>query len=269
MNLVTLFCFLGSFSVFIISVFLAFDNPAALVDGPSILIVVGGTLTTTMVCFSPKLVVNLLRVFFRRMLGKTQVDYNLVIGDIAELAKASRRGRPAFDAAIKNVKHPFLKEGAEILYWSESDISEDELRDLLETRIQTVFETYMADAQIFKTIGKLPPAFGMMGTTIGMIALLQSLGGNNDSLGKSMAVALITTLYGLIGSNLLIVPVSENLAKQAKEDKVARVMIVEGLMLIHAQKPAQYVEEKVKSYLIPSMRPGGSGTGSSGGQKAA
>lgn len=267
MNIVTLISLAASFGVFIVSVFIAFENPAGLIDAPSILIVVGGTLTTTMVCFSPQLLLNLIKVFLKRVLGKTQVNYHVIIQDISELAKASRKGRSAFDAAVKSARHPFLKEGAELLYWSESDISEEELRDLLETRTQSIFETYMADAQIFKTISKLPPAFGMMGTTIGMIALLQGLGGNNDSLGKAMAIALITTLYGLIGSNLLITPISENLAKQAKEDKLARVMIVEGLMLIHAHKPAQYIEEKVKSFLLPSKRP--ARTDSSNGQKAA
>lgn len=268
MNFVTLLSYGASLSVFLISVFIAFENPLALVDGPSLLIVIGGTISTMMVCFSPKLVMNLMRVFLRRMLGKSTIDYHQIIADISDLAKANRRGKAAFEAAAKSVNHPFLREGAEILYWIESDISPDELKDLLETRIQTTFETYMSDAIIFKTVGKLPPAFGMMGTTIGMIALLQSLGGGNESLGKSMALALITTLYGLVGSNIFILPISENLAKQAKEDKVARTMIVEGLMLIQAMKPALYVEEKVKSYLIPSQRPG-INKQAEGGNKAA
>ncbi len=112
----------------------------------------------------------------------------------------------------------------------------------------------MTDAITFRTLSKFPPAFGLMGTTLGMIALLQGLGedGAADKIGPSMAIALITTLYGLAVSNFILIPIAENLAKQAQEDLTMRLMIVEGIMLIQEGEPTKYIEESIKSYLLPS-----------------
>ena len=226
-----------------------------LIDFKSMLITVGGTVMTVLACFSPAKVISLLKIFMSRMLGGKVMKYDGTINEIVELAKASRKGKAAFDANVKNLQNPFLKEAAEILYWAESDISDVELRELLELRASNIYKVYMEDANMFKTIAKFPPAFGLMGTTIGMIALLQNIGGDSSSLGANMAIALITTLYGLVLSNIFVVPVAENLQKSAKEDKLMRDIVVEGIMLIHAGKPTQYVEEKVVSYLLPSERP--------------
>ena len=146
--------------------------------------------------------------------------------------------------------------GREALFWLESDVSGEELRDLLESRAKTFFDEYMEEAKVFKVIGKFPPAFGLMGTTLGLIALLQSIGkeGGIESLGPSMAVALITTLYGLFLANFIFVPIAENLEQQTHEDAVQRIMCVEGLMMIQEGKPTKYVEEKVKAFLLPSIR---------------
>jgi len=100
---------------------------------------------------------------------------------------------------------------------------------------------------------------------MGMIALLQALGDSNakDQIGPAMAIALVATLYGLVLTNFVFVPIAENLAAQTNEDTVARSIVVEGVMLIQANKPTKYVEEKVKSFLLPKER--GEDTSGSGG----
>ena len=130
------------------------------------------------------------------------------------------------------------------------------MRSLLETRVETHFERYMVEADIFRAISKFPPAFGLMGTTLGMIALLQALGRSDakNLIGPSMAIALVATLYGIVLSNFVFIPIAENLTQQTREDLIARRIVVEGIMLIAADKPTQFVEEKVKSFLLPSER---------------
>lgn len=142
------------------------------------------------------------------------------------------------------------------MFWAESNITNDELRDLLETRAETHFDEYMASTDRFKMVAKFPPAFGLMGTTIGLMALLRSLGGKQsiDNIGPGMAVALITTLYGLAIANFILIPISENLAKLTKDDLLARRIVVEGLMLIQEGKPTRFVEEKLKSFLLTKER---------------
>ena len=102
----------------------------------------------------------------------------------------------------------------------------------------------------------------MMGTVLGLIALLQSLGSPDakSQIGPSMAVALITTLYGIAINNVAILPMGEALAKANKDQILDFQMIIEGIMLIQQKKPTKYIEEKLNAFLLPEQR---------GGKKAA
>jgi chemotaxis protein MotA len=183
-----------------------------------------------------------------------------------------RQSKKTFEGSLGQVKDLCLKDAAEVLFWTESDISPEQLRDLLETRVKTHYKAYMAEADIFRTISKFPPAFGLMGTTLGMIALLKSLGspGASASIGPSMAVALIATLYGVALTNFIFIPIAENLSKQTQEDSVSRQMVVEGIMLISEGVPTSYIEAKLHSFLLPSQRPkGGNHAGGARKGKAA
>lgn len=257
MSITTLLGFLSAFGVFVASIYFSFHNASAIIDPKSALMVVGGTAAVTLICFPIKQIRTLLKVFFKRVIGKNKIDYNHVVDEIVKLSEAKKSGRQQFNNAIDQVEHPFLRDAAKVLFWMKVDVTEAELRKLLETRAFTHYKEYMAEAKIFKTIAKFPPAFGLMGTTIGLIALLQSLGMGDDAkklIGPAMAIALVTTLYGLAISNFLLIPIAENLTKQTEEDQKIRYMIVEGVMLIQANKPTKFVEESVKSFLLPSQR---------------
>jgi len=227
-----------------------------LIDVKSLVIVVGGTVTAALSSFSIKDIFILLKVFFKRVFGLNTPKYLEIIHEVVELSKINNRGKKAFEGAISSLKHPFLKDGAEALFWSESNISDTELRELLETRAMTHYTEYMSGANVFRTIAKFPPAFGLLGTTLGMIRLLQSFDGSGgiNNIGPAMAIALITTFYGVALSNFVLIPIGEYLAKQTREDYLARIILVEGLMLIHQKKPIKFVEERLKSYLLPSKR---------------
>ncbi len=179
-----------------------------------------------------------------------------MIAEVVTLSVARRKGTKAFEDCIPRIKDPFLRDAADILFWIQAEVAPEEIRDLLETRVATHFKLYTNEAKVFKTMSKFPPAFGLMGTTIGMIALLQSLGSSEakNMIGPAMAIALVATLYGLVLSNFLFTPIAENLLEQTQEDLIARSIVVEGVMLIVAGKPTKYIEEKVKSYLLPSQR---------------
>ena len=256
MNFGTLIGFLVASTVFVGSVIMSFRNVGVIFDAHAGLLVLGGTTAVSLVCFPINQITALLRVFFKRILGRNKRDYEGIIKELVILSEARRKGVKQFEATIPKVQDAFLRDAAGMLFWAQSEISGEELRDLLETRINTHYTLYMNEVKIFKTLSKFPPAFGLMGTTMGMIALLQSLGGADakNMIGPSMAIALVATLYGLVLTNFVFIPIAENLAKQTQEDLIARSIVVEGMMLIHADKPTRYVEEKVKSFLLPSQR---------------
>ena len=105
-------------------------------------------------------------------------------------------------------------------------------------------------------LGKFPPAFGLVGTSLGMIALLQGLGEADafERLGPSMSIALVATFYGLILSNVFIIPMGEHLSTLSDDDLIMRRIVVDGVMLIKEQKHPLLVQEFLKSYLSPGER---------------
>lgn len=258
MNISTLIGFAASLVVFVIALAMSSDNPMVFADMHALLIVVGGTMAASLVCFSLPQVFGLFRVFARRMLGQKKRDYLMLVTEIALLSRSYRDGRAALTQTIVKLTDPFLIDAAGILSWLESDVTPQELRVLLETRASTHYERYLNEAEIFRTIAKFPPAFGLLGTTLGMISLLQSLGAADakSRIGPAMSIALVATLYGIVLANFVFTPIAENLTKQTQEDLTARKMVVEGVMSIVAGKPTAFVIEHVKSFLLPSERGG-------------
>ena len=254
MNFSTIIAFISAITVFGVTVLLSFSNAEALFDAKAVLIVFGGSLSTAFICFPAKHLFTLFKVFLKRVLGGRRIDHQKIVEEIVMVSKASYAGRKSIETILPRLTDPFLKDAAEILTWIESDVSSANLRDMLETRAYTHYRKYMADARIFRTIAKFPPVFGLMGTTIGMIALLQSLAGAKESIGPAMAVALTTTLYGLALANFIFVPISENLEQQTAEDQVARLMVVEGIIRIRDKLPTVFVKEHVNSFLLPTQR---------------
>jgi chemotaxis protein MotA len=247
--------FAVAIGVFLVALFMSSDNIFVYANAHAFVIVFGGTLASTLVSFPVKRVWALFRVFVRRMLGKNRRNYARIIEDIVLLAQAKRLGAAAFVEARGRVGDPFLQDAASVLEWGEAEIDEDQLRDLLETRADTFYQRYMKEAAIFRSIAKFPPAFGLLGTTLGMIALLQSLGeGSQTKIGPAMGIALVATLYGIVTANMVLLPIAENLTEQTEEDRIARSIVVEGVMMIHTGLPTKFIEEKAKSFLLPGER---------------
>ncbi len=256
MNFSTLLGFLASIAILVSAVVSSTNEFGIFLDLHAALIVIGGTGAATLICFSLTKIFNLFKVFILRILGARKRDYMALIDEIILLSTARNRGMQQFEAAVPKVRDLFLKDAAEVLFWVESEVPASQLRDLLETRAQTQFEHYMDEANVFRTIAKFPPAFGLMGTTFSMIILLRSLGSQSgqSAIGPAMALGLVATLYGVALTNLLFIPIAENLTKQTKEDLTSRRMVVEGIMAIHDRMPTKFIEEKVKSFLLPGDR---------------
>jgi chemotaxis protein MotA len=132
----------------------------------------------------------------------------------------------------------------------------EELHDMLMLRAKTIHGRYLDDAKKFKAIGKFPPAMGLMGAVLGMIALLQTLGkpGAENNLGPAMAVALVATLYGIALANLVILPIADNLTDSASEVNTKNRIIIEGIKLIAENKNRVILTDHLNSYLLPHER---------------
>ncbi|MCB0421366.1 MAG: MotA/TolQ/ExbB proton channel family protein [Bdellovibrionales bacterium] len=229
-------------------------NWKVFIDYHAALIVIGGTLSAALLSFSAKNMIALMKVFISRVLKGAISQYDEVINEIVDLAKGYRENSNYLAERVDSLKTPFLREAIQLQI--EGGMSPKDIDFILAKRAQTHFKRYGEDSNMFATLAKFPPAFGLLGAVIGIISLLQGLGGKDaiKTVGPSMAVALVATLYGIAIANFIFVPLGENLAKYNRTDQNIRKMVLDGLQMIREKKHPILVEENIKSYLLPSER---------------
>jgi chemotaxis protein MotA len=219
-----------------------------------ILIVVGGTAAAASISFPVWKVMALLKVFLMRVLGANKIDFQGSVSQLLELNKKASGGLSALNESLGSIKHPFLKEAVAMV--ATGVMSEREIRSALEQRLKTTETRYLNEANMFRIIGRFPPAFGLLATTLGMIGVLQKLGQPDSQklIGPAMSVGLIGTLYGIGLANLVFVPIAENLTERTQEEMVLRRMIVEGVLMLKMQVNPMAMRENLNSFLLPRDR---------------
>ena len=232
----------------------ATDNPMSFVDPHGLVIVLAGTIVATSISFQLDRVFLMLKVFWKRTIMGKKPDYVAVIKELMKLAEAYRNDAPDLQALVDNQQDAFIKESMKLLL--DELVEPAKLGKLLKARAETMFERYNDDANRFKGMGKYPPAMGLMGAVIGMIALLGGLGkpGAEKTIGPSMSVALVATFYGIALANLVVIPIGENLGETAKEILRKNTIVVEGIKLVAAKTNPILLAEELNSYLLPSER---------------
>ena len=220
------------------------------IDPPSIVVVVGGMIGGFLVAFPLKDVLTLGKVF-SKTLKNSEFDVDQIITKIIELANVARReGLLALEEAVSEIKDDFLQKGVMLIV----DGTDPELvKNIMETEIENLSTRHSKSKSMFDLLGSLGPAFGMIGTLIGLVAMLQNLS-DPSSIGPAMAVALLTTFYGSIFANLLFIPIANKLSLKSNEEILIRNVMIEGLLSIQAGENPRIIEEKLKVFLPPSVR---------------
>jgi chemotaxis protein MotA len=254
MNFSSLFGVVFGIAVLLTSLKASASDLTYFLDFHGILIVCGGTAAAASISFPVRKVVALFKVFVLRVLGQNRVDYQGTIAQILELNKKASVGLAALSEAIPTIKHPFLKEAVGLI--AAGILNENEIRQTLEQRIKTTEAGYLHEANMFRTIGRFPPAFGLLATTLGMIGLLQKLGQPDSQklIGPAMSVGLIGTLYGIALANLVFIPIAESLTERTQEEMVLRRIIMEGACMLKSQVNPISLREGLNSFLMPKDR---------------
>ncbi len=242
-----------SLVVFYFGLVLASPNIGIFLDYPSAFIVFGGTFASAAISYKISHMVTLFKIFLRHVTGGYKVDYAGVIAEIMKIGDAYRRGE-SLEAHINKVSDHFLKEALELI--NDGILESEHLIRILTDRANNMNYMHLEDATKIKTLAQYPPAFGALGTTIGMIVLLANLGGEDaiKMVGPAMGICLITTLYGSATANMLIVPVAENLIEASKVGHVKNLIIIEGIKHLLNKSNPIVVAEELNSYLPPSAR---------------
>lgn len=223
---------------------------SAYIDFPSVVITIGGSLAGTLACFKLSDFINGLKAFTMTMKEHNE-DVGGVITSIIDLSNVARKeGLLALEEAASNIEDPFLKKGIMLVV----DGTDPELvRGILETDLSCIEDRHKGVMAVWDKWAELGPAWGMIGTLIGLINMLKDLD-DAAAIGPNMAVALITTLYGSLVANWICAPTSAKLGVNNANEIMVKEIMVEGLLSIQAGENPRVIEEKLKSFLAPSVR---------------
>jgi len=216
----------------------------------SFLIVIGGTTAAVLLNYPLSQVLQVLRVLKQVFTTKTP-EPRWLVDTITELARIARReGLLLLEDEVENLDHDFLRRAIQLVVDGTDD---RRLREILETEIQNTEQRHQAGQGIFRVAGSLAPAFGMIGTLIGLIQMLADLD-SPDKIGSGMAVALITTFYGALMANLVFIPIAGKLRIRSEHEVYIKEMILAGVLSIQAGDNPRAVEQKLMAYLGPKER---------------
>jgi chemotaxis protein MotA len=215
---------------------------------PSLLIVFGGSFSALLVKFPMKTVLLTMKVSTKAFLEKTQ-DLEALIEEIGEVATINRRDGTL---ALENYKtdQPFL---AQAISYLVANVEPEFIEASLVNDTKILQERHDTGKNIFKSLGAYAPAFGMIGTLIGLVQMMASMS-DPSQIGPSMAVALLTTFYGALLANLVFLPFADKLEIRSKHEVLARQLIVDGVIAIIKGQAPSVLKECLQTYLPPKVR---------------
>lgn len=253
MNISALIAVMMSTAIFISGLALSSDSLKIFYDFPSLFIVFGGTASAAALSFQFKRLWILFKLFLARVFRGRGLQYSNVIKEVILTLDAYRKGENLKSLSDKTSDF-FFKEGLQLM--EGGVLTTEQVHQVMEERNENLYFLYQEDASKLKILGKYPPAFGMMGTTIGMIVLLANLSGADaiKKVGPAMGVCLITTLYGTVLANFAFLPFADNMVEQAKETYLKNRILLEAFKLIAEKANPIVAAEKLNSYLRPSDR---------------
>ena len=219
-------------------------------DGGSVMIVLGGAVSASLISFPLRNLLGMAKVVKNAFFAKKS-DPGALITDMVNFAEIARRdGILSLENALKDIKDPFIVSGIQMAV----DGTDPELIDqIMQSELEALEDRHADGKALFDNIGRFAPAFGMIGTLIGLVIML----GNMDdpsSIGPAMAVALLTTLYGAVIANLVALPIAEKLALRSRDEVMLKSIIIRGVMAIQSGDNPRIVEQKLKTFLPPKLR---------------
>ncbi len=241
------------FALFFYAIFSSTSNYMMFLDLPSFLMVIGGTFAATMIAFRARYVLTSFKELFAILIPQN-INPKTLYGEIENIINwariAKQKGMKELETHIRSVKtkDPFIKYAGDLLI---TGYRGDELRSMLTNFTETTFERNMVSSYILKTMASFAPAFGMLGTVIGLIIMLEKMGDDPSQLGKGLAFALITTLYGILFAQLLLKPAAEKSKQKQEILRFRNLLVTEGLVMLGENKDSMTIQDMMNSFLDP------------------
>jgi chemotaxis protein MotA len=217
---------------------------------PAMMIVVGGTTAATLINYPLKDVLGVVSTVRNAFFFEEHQPTELIKMLVSFATKARREGILTLEAELETVTDPFFVRGIRLAI---DGTAPELIKDILTTELSYVESRHTSGQGIFMMMGTFAPAFGMIGTLIGLISMLRALE-DPSQIGQGMAVALITTFYGALMANLIFLPLSGKLKARTDDEVLMKEIIIEGILSIQSGDNPRIVEQKLKAFISPQLR---------------
>jgi chemotaxis protein MotA len=217
---------------------------------PSLAITIGGMLCATMIHFSLPQFLGIFSIIKKTIVARIPSQSGLIQNMVNYAAINRRDGALALEQELRNVRDLFFLKGLQMLIDGQDP---EAIRELMLLEIQYLQDRHSNGKKILEFMGAAAPAFGMIGTLIGLIQMLRNLD-SPESIGAGMAVALLTTFYGAFAANLIFIPLAGKLGIYSQAETTAKEMITEGVCAIASGDNPTTVREKMQAFVSQSRR---------------
>jgi chemotaxis protein MotA len=246
-------CIVG-FSLLFGAIFAGTNNYLSFVNLEGFLIVVGGALANAFMSYQANYVVLSLKAVFH-MFQKpkaTHATLNLEMKRLIRWASLSQKNGIKWleDNTLPKVREPFMRYGIELVI---SGYKPEEVRTMMDTAVEAAFERNMVPVTVLKNMAGSAPAFGMVGTLVGMVIMMGNLQADMSQIGKGLGISLLATLYGVVTARLVYLPAAEKLQQKEEQMKFRNYLITEGLVMLAGKHSPRYVQDKLNSFIDPSI----------------
>lgn len=259
MSLASLFGVIIGLVLVVTAIFMATANPMIFLNAPSLLMVFGGTAAAAFMSYHAPNVVTAFKAIFW-MLKKPKSTREGLNTEIMRLIKwgyiVQQKGLPALESEIRSVKpnDPVIRYCLELVVTAHKP---QDLRAMMQTAVEAEYERTTIPVQVLKSMGSNAPAFGMLGTLVGLVAVLGGLAtGTGEEMmqvvGSGMALALITTLYGVFFARLVFLPAANKLLEKEETERFRNLMVVEGLIMLAEKRTPRFMQDRLNSFLHPT-----------------
>ncbi|MCK6445002.1 MAG: MotA/TolQ/ExbB proton channel family protein [Planctomycetes bacterium] len=219
-------------------------------DTPSVIMVGGGSIFVTLMCFTVEDVKDFVKVMMRAFLFKAR-DPKATIATVIEFSTIARKnGLLALESEVKKLGDPFLVKGVQLVI---DGFAADTIREILEVDLDNMRARHSTGKKMLETMGTYAPAFGMIGTLVGLVQMLANMS-DPSAIGSGMAVALLTTFYGAVAANVVFLPLASKLDVRSKQESQINTVIIEGIILLQKGEKPVLIKQKLGAFVSPRVR---------------
>jgi len=219
-------------------------------DIPSIVLVGGGSLCAALVSFPIQNVFAVVKVTKKAFFTRPRDPRTLIADMVAYAEVARREGILALESITSQIEDPFIVQGIQMAV---DGTDPDLIETIMTSELEAVEARHAEGKAMFDNIGRSAPAFGMIGTLLGLVIMLKNMA-DPSSIGPAMAVALLTTFYGAVIANVFALPLADKLGRRSREEVLLKMIVVRGVMAIQSGDNPRIVEQKLRTFLPASLR---------------